>query len=73
MKRIIYDTKANEVIAIAQTQEMAHVIAESYSYVRNVNAAYGLYGCRLVDFAELCSTENGREAWGKFQKNLDRW
>lgn len=63
MKRIIYNFKTNEVLAIAQTQEMAHLLAETLSYLSNGNAIYGLFGIRLVDHCELCSTEQGRQAW----------
>lgn len=63
MKRIIYNHKTNEVLSIAQTQELAHTLAETLSYIANGNALYGLFGIRLVDLSELRSTEDGRQAW----------
>jgi hypothetical protein len=69
MKRIIYNTKSNQVIAIASTTDTAHSIAECVSYIDNGNAIYGLYGIRIVNHAELCSTEEGRQAWNSFIAN----
>jgi hypothetical protein len=69
MKRIIYNTKTNEVLALAATNELAHSMAETISYITNGNAIYGLYGIRLVVHSELCSTEEGRQAWNTFIAN----
>ena len=61
MKRIIYDTKNDQVIATCQSQELAHQMAETFSYIRNGNAIYGLFGIRLVDITEISSS-----AWNLF-------
>ena len=65
MKRIIFDTKNDVVIATCESQELAHQMAETISYIRNGNAIYGLYGIRLVDFSEVTSA-----AWNKFMSGI---
>ena len=66
MKRIIYNHKTKQVIAVASTSDTAHTLAETVSYIDNRNSIYGLYGIIIVSFAELCSTEDGRQAWESF-------
>jgi hypothetical protein len=70
MKRIIYNHRTNQIIAVASTSDTAHTIAETISYVDNKNAIYGLYGISIVSHSELCSTEEGRQAWNSFISNV---
>jgi hypothetical protein len=70
MKRIIYNTRTKQVIAVASTSDTAHSLAETVSYIDNRNAIYGLYGIMIYNHAELCSTEEGRNAWNSFIANV---
>ena len=66
MKRIIYNNRTNQVVAVASTSDTAHTLAETISYINNGNAIYGLFGISIISHAEICSSEDGRTAWEFF-------
>jgi hypothetical protein len=69
-KRIIVRYKTKEVIGVASTQDTAHTLAETISYIDNGNSTYGLFGIQLIDHTELCNTEEGRLAWNSFIRGI---
>lgn len=79
MKNVILAYKENQVIAICESEEMAHSLAECVSCLRvsptlcdgrKGNAIYGLHGLRLVSVYELLETENGRKAYQDFKNRI---
>ena len=52
-RTIIFDTASKQILAIAQDEDMAHMIAECISYKRNRNAIYGLFQMQLVQPDEV--------------------
>ena len=52
MKNIIFDYVLNKPIAICETQDAAHAVAECLSYMKNGNAIYGLFQMGLVTYQE---------------------
>lgn len=53
MKNIVFDLNTQCILAICETQELAHSTAELVSYLRHGNAIYGLFQIKLLSRSEL--------------------
>ena len=49
MKNIIVNLATKSVVAICANETLAHQFAETYSYIQNKNAWYGLFQIQLMD------------------------
>jgi len=79
MKNVILARKENQVIAICESEEMAHSLAECVSCLRvsptkndgtKGNALYCLHGISLISVYGLLETENGRKAYQDFKNRI---
>ena len=66
MKHAIFDYSSNAILAICESADLAHSMAEVISYKRNGNAIYGLFKLGTLDLDSLLSSDMGRKAWNEW-------